>query len=132
MKRTIAGLMALGTVLALISAMIAVSRSDAVSGSKQKEAVRGLLDLRAWDFNSDGPAGLTGEWEFRWGELLGPEQFHGAGPRNRFIRVPGIWNGRIEKGQAIAGDGCATYGLHVMLPPGQKGCGNGAPGGHGP
>ena len=29
----------------------------------------GILDLREWDFNRDGPAKLDGEWDFYWKEL---------------------------------------------------------------
>ncbi|PKA03793.1 hypothetical protein CH375_14910, partial [Leptospira ellisii] len=33
------------------------------------KAERGVLDLREWDFDNDGPALLEGEFGFLWNEL---------------------------------------------------------------
>jgi len=118
MKRIFGGIMT-----ALMTGLFLLSCAGGASGRARHAAVGGVLDLRAWDFDRDGAAGLTGEWEFHWGELLVPSTVHADGPVKRFIRVPGIWNGRIENGRVLHGDGCATYCLLVLLPPAGRGAG---------
>ena len=109
-----------GIVVRIVFAMIVVMMTAACSGGlpgrERKEAVRGRLDIREWDFDRDGPVELNGAWEFHWGALLEPEWFHEIAHGSRYQRVPGVWNGRIEQGRVLAGDGCATYRLTVMLP----------------
>lgn len=80
-------------------------------------AVKGVLDLRQWDFFRDGPLNLSGEWEFYWGKFLNRED---SSPMNRpegmnYIRVPGVWNGNSINGSKISGSGYATYHLKVLL-----------------
>ena len=92
------------------------------------KAVKGVLDLRDWDFERDGNINLDGEWEFYWeefptvgagGDLILPEE------KKDFIIVPSSWNGHVvrrstEKGEIIeeklGGEGYATYRLKVILP----------------
>jgi signal transduction histidine kinase len=91
------------------------------------KAVKGVLDLRGWDFERDGNINLDGEWEFYWeefptvadgGELILP------GEKRDFITVPSSWNGHVvrrstEKGEKIeeeaGSEGFATYHLKVIL-----------------
>jgi two-component system, NtrC family, sensor kinase len=40
------------------------------SGKVSSKAVSGVLDLREWNFETDGNVNLDGEWEFYWGEVL--------------------------------------------------------------
>jgi two-component system sensor histidine kinase ChiS len=82
------------------------------------EAVHGILDLSSRDFVNSSPVSLKGEWEFYWGKLLTPSNFIGnySTDENSFIRVPGIWNGKIVNGQPLGGEGCATYRLHIRVP----------------
>ena len=49
--------------------------SQQYSGKKQPKAINGVLDLRDWDFDKDGPVKLDGEWEFYWKQLLFPKDF---------------------------------------------------------
>lgn len=84
----------------------------------QTKAVRGLLDLSAWN-PDDGNVPLNGEWEFYWNQLLEPSDFAGSTPPSPtgFINVPGIWNGKKIGGLTIPRNGFATFRLHVLLPP---------------
>ncbi|MHB8067895.1 MAG: ATP-binding protein [Desulfobaccales bacterium] len=41
-------------------------------------ARHGVLDLSGWDLEQDGTVNLAGEWEFYWGQLLTPADFHQA------------------------------------------------------
>ncbi len=76
----------------------------------------GVLDLREWDFVSGGPVNLSGEYWFYWGEFRSPALPPGGA--ERFIAVPGDWNGAKIDGQTVRGEGFATYQLLVQLPPG--------------
>ncbi|MCP4129670.1 MAG: SpoIIE family protein phosphatase [bacterium] len=75
-------------------------------------ALHGILDLRGWDFEQDGPLRLSGKWEFYWQRFLAP---HGSSPlpeKSEYILVPGIWNG---SGTDLPGTGYATYRLTIHL-----------------
>jgi signal transduction histidine kinase len=64
------------------------------SGRKPPEAVKGVLDLRDWNFEKDGPIQLKGDLEFYWDTLLAPECF-AAGPLEnirRYEPVPVPWS----------------------------------------
>lgn len=78
-----------------------------------------MLDLRTWDFASDGAIELNGVWEFYWGARTPPEIFASAPPPapSALVQVPGLWNGQIVQGRALPGEGFATYKLKVLLPP---------------
>ncbi|MFC5469159.1 ATP-binding protein [Cohnella suwonensis] len=70
----------------------------------------GVLDLRAWSLEKDGPVGLNGRWLFRWGELTdgGPGGTDSAKPV-AFAEVPGEW-----ERYGATGRGYATYRLTVV------------------
>jgi PAS domain S-box-containing protein len=89
------------------------------TGPKSPRAVRGLIDLRGWNFKSNGPAELTGEWEFYWRRHLSPDDFSQAAatPVPHYIDVPGFWNGYRLEGAPLPGTGYATYRLTVLLDP---------------
>src|SRR5262245_4384856 len=75
-------------------------------------AVAGVCDLRAWDFEDQGPARLTGEWVVRYHTLEGPGVMpSGAPPAPPFMRVPGSWNRNGKPGL-----GFATHAVRVLLP----------------
>lgn len=66
------------------------------------------MDLRSWDFETDGPVELRGEWEFYWKQLLQPDR--GPSPEKtprRYKAVPELWE---------QGSGFATYRLTLRLP----------------
>jgi PAS domain S-box-containing protein len=84
---------------------------------KPPRAQKGILDLRDWDFHSDGPVSLSGEWAFYWRRLIGPEDFQVQnGPQETgYIGLPGSWNGLVVNGQKLSGVGYGTYRLEVLL-----------------
>ncbi len=71
------------------------------------QAQEGQLDLRGWDFARDGLVDLSGEWEFYWQKLLGPDAFakDQLPSMTKFIEVPAHFSG----------DGYATYRLRILL-----------------
>lgn len=90
------------------------------SGKPEPRAERGVLDLRGWSFQKDGPLNLEGEWEFYWNRLLSSDDIHQQDDlAPSLIRLPSYWKGRIEDGKALPGQGFATFRLRVLLPKGQ-------------
>jgi PAS domain S-box-containing protein len=88
-----------------------------VQSKKPPMAIKGVLDLSQWDFETNGPVALSGEYEFYWQQHLAPERFsQPERPKmSGFIRVPGIWNGYELDGKKLSGEGYATYRLRVRL-----------------
>ena len=91
-----------------------------ISSCTKKEneplARKGILDLRTWNFELNGPVELSGEWEFFWKEELKPADFlnHKAPEPSGFIRLPRIWNGYRLKGEKLGPDGYATFRLRLL------------------
>ena len=75
------------------------------SNSKQipPKAVKGVLDLREWNFDpasgsgTDGIINLDGEWEFFWQEFPVGDGLELPEEKRGFITVPSVWNGHIVK-----------------------------------
>ena len=82
------------------------------------QAKNGVMDLRIWDFQTQGPLSLNGDWDFYWEELISPRQFVAGDPvpRSGFHRFPGCWNGKKVGEKSLAGRGYATFRLKVLLP----------------
>ncbi|MCR8636056.1 sensor histidine kinase [Paenibacillus radicis (ex Xue et al. 2023)] len=89
-----------------------------------KEAVRGELDLRGWDFNKDGNAVLYGEWGFYWSNLLQPEQAlltePISGEAKHWLRMPHYWNAYRMGDRMLSGSGYATFLLKVSIDPSSR------------
>ena len=81
------------------------------------EAQAGRLDLTRWNFEQQGLAALNGEWEFYWQQLLQPDDFHAHPPKTAGARVPGRWFAYRLDGQALPGNGYATFRLFARLVP---------------
>lgn len=82
----------------------------------------GTLDLREWNFESEGLVALNGQWEFYRGQLLLPEQFAdpAISPYKRpeltgLFPVPAEWNSYIAEDGNPQGAGFGTYRLRVEL-----------------
>ncbi len=80
-------------------------------------AVRGVIDLRDYNFRAEGPLELTGEFEFYWNQMLNPAIEDDTGVVN-FIRVPGSWNRLRKQLPEVTRYGFATYRLVMLLPGG--------------
>jgi hypothetical protein len=107
--------------LVLCSILIHCAPSDKKPIPK---AVKGVLDLRDWDFEKDGNVNLDGEWEFYWKELPVGESLELPEEKRDYLGVPRPWNGHIIKrttsggepfGEILGSEGYATYRLRVLL-----------------
>ena len=87
------------------------------TGKTPPKAIRGVLDLTDWDFAQDGPVDLSGEWEFYWHQHLYAQQF--ALPIqpdiSAYVNVPRCWNAYSVDGEALPGQGFATFRLTVRM-----------------
>ncbi len=99
--------------------MCILSACDFSQGTVKKfpKAVKGVLDLRDWDFKQNGLIDLSGEYEFYWKQFLTADNFSAATPQPQcaFIDVPKSWNGFLVDNEAVAGTGFATYRLTVLV-----------------
>jgi two-component sensor histidine kinase len=78
------------------------------------QAADGVLDLRRWDFASQGAVSLGGQWDFASGVLLDSEGVSRFGAWE-LREVPDFWKG--GEGGDRPGSGAGTYRLRVLLPP---------------
>jgi len=102
-----------------VAALIIVTAAGCQAiDTEYPKASDGILDLREWDFNTNGPADLDGEWEFYWKKLYRPDDFKERGfvSDRRIIKIPGSWNGYEIDGYPIGGEGYATFRLKILLP----------------
>jgi len=85
-------------------------------GKTPPRAVKGTLDLRAWNLEKDGPVDLEGEFEFVWNRHVEPSRLSAApGKDSRFEAVPAYWSHRQREGRRLPGQGFATYRLRILL-----------------
>jgi two-component system sensor histidine kinase ChiS len=79
-------------------------------------ASEGIIDLGSWNFKKDGAVSLDGEWEFYWKTFISPvRRTNATDAVPGYIAVPGRWNDFRVNGNAIGGDGFASYRLVVLL-----------------
>ncbi len=69
--------------------------------------IQGVLDLRNWDFSTDGSVKLDGDWEFYWDKSM--RSLEPEAKAQEFIRVPGAW---LENHHPAIGK--AVYRLHIL------------------
>lgn len=83
---------------------------------KRPVAVKGILDLRGWDFERDGSVNLDGEWEFHWNCLLNPPDIESTALQrdSGYMTVPGLWINHTVNGVTLTGEGRATYRLRIL------------------
>jgi len=94
--------------ITLIIFITLIKGSSEVSNTKKDipVAVKGVLDLRNWDFKKDGMIKLNGEWEFYNNELLLPQNFQsGHDGAIKYEQLPGIFAQR----------GYRTYRLKLLM-----------------
>jgi two-component system, sensor histidine kinase ChiS len=95
----------------------------AVSGCAAEErsprAHGGVLDLSAWNFSTQGPVALRGEWEFAWLESYDPTapQWDVEAPARDFLTLPGLWQGETQAGASLSPHGYGVYRLRIRLGP---------------
>ncbi len=89
------------------------------SGKSVPKAINGVLDLREWDFEEDGPVDLGGQWEFYWEKLLdGSEETLGTTIEpDGMMDIPKQWKDHtLPDGRSLSHLGYATYKLKILLP----------------
>ena len=94
--------------ITLIIIVTMIKGSSEISHTKKNVplAVKGVLDLRNWDFKKDGMIKLNGAWEFYDNELLLPTNFQSNDKKNlRYEYLPGVF------GQ----QGFCTYRLKLLM-----------------
>jgi len=89
----------------------------AVQDERPATAVRGVLDLTAWQPRIGGNFRLDGEWRYYPRQLLAPGDLELAGTPPGYQRVPEPWDDRATEPGDPRGHGFATYALTVRLPP---------------
>ncbi len=82
-------------------------------------AKKGVLDLRNWNWESNGIADLNGEWEFYWKTLINPAKPNSSPLTHpAYIDVPAFWNSKVPGESAFhPAFGYATYRLKILCPP---------------
>ncbi len=109
----------LHTVLAMMVLLVffVVAPGCVPSDQARIKAKRGMLDLRHWRFEQDGPIHLAGEYEFYWQSHVQPERFaqRPAPDPTCYLDVHGSWNGSQCADRELGGHGFATYRLTVLL-----------------
>ena len=102
-------------------AIICFILSCSALSAKDRIVVRnGVLDLRSWNWQKNGIAELTGDWEFYWRKFYTPPFFKdtSASGEKHYAFVPSFWNNHIPDEQNLPeGFGYATYHLVVLCPP---------------
>lgn len=93
--------------------LAACACSQSYSGKVPPQASGGVLDLREWNFQKDGPVQLSGQWNFFWQKFADDIR-----PKDRPATIePGAWNTFLSGGKPIGSGGFGTYRLRVLLPP---------------
>ena len=79
-------------------------------------AKSGVMDLRGYDFKSDGRVTLFGEWAFYWDQVLTEETYDsviGRAP-DLYVSVPSYWDDLSRIDHRIQARGVATYSLTIL------------------
>jgi len=106
--------MKLLTIIFLFS-ILTISCSNHNKNINTPKAQKGILDLRNWNFEKNGPVDLNGEWEFYWKKLLTPSNFYHAEIKNDgYYKVPTLWNEKIFNDKKLDGEGFATFRLKIL------------------
>lgn len=85
----------------------------------QPKAVKGVIDLTAFQGSDEFALNLTGEWEFYWNKMLRPLDFEkGDIKPDLYGNVPAYWTDYSENVVKDGRTGYATYRLRAILPAG--------------
>lgn len=93
-----------------------ISCSKTYSGKDAPVVKKGILDLRNWNYKSDGPVKLSGDWEFYWKKLLAPGDFSAEEKpeMSMYAYAPQEWNSQKLKGETLPAKGYATYRVRIL------------------
>jgi class 3 adenylate cyclase len=105
----------LKNILIIIFAAIILSSCSNENRKEAPKAVKGVLDLRNWDFEKDGIIKLDGEWEFYWQQFLASKDFDTIKSKH-YINVPDTWKGyEWDKNTILPGAGFVSYKLKLIV-----------------
>ncbi|WP_244243402.1 7TM diverse intracellular signaling domain-containing protein [Leptospira andrefontaineae] len=85
-------------------------------GKESPKVVQGILDLRQWNFQTDGNISLDGEWEFYWNEFLSAPKSKEKSAQPSYIKVPSKWDKGRNVTHKYPSHGFASYRAKVLLP----------------
>ena len=95
--------------------VLAVCTLSNVHAQEEPLVQKGVLDLREYDFLSNGPVELDGEYEFYWNQMLSPA-LKGDSGEMIYVQVPGSWTQLRNEHPEVTRFGFATYRLIILLP----------------
>ena len=104
-------------VLAAITSGGISARSETILTTQDEPlAVKGVIDLRGYNLEVDGPFVLAGEWEFYWDTVVTPESLETIleGTPDLYVEVPYYWDDLDEINPEITSRGVATYNLRIL------------------
>ncbi|MFW5710753.1 MAG: adenylate/guanylate cyclase domain-containing protein [Spirochaetota bacterium] len=91
--------------------------SQAALPNTQSPHIRdGVLDLRTYSFEQQGPVKLDGQWEFFWNQLISPTAEAQGSTAPFLMPLPGMWSDSSLSTSKISEYGYGTYCLEVLLP----------------
>ena len=101
--------------LSLLLVFTVTSYASENSIQQSPSIKKGVMDLKNWDFDSDGFVALSGEWEFYWNQFLFPKSDQLNSENKHFISLPGLWNDYFYNNQTLSGHGFATLRTKILF-----------------
>ncbi len=95
--------------------VLAVCTLSNLHAQEEPLVKKGVLDLREYDFLTNGPVKLNGEYEFYWNQMLSPA-LKGDSGEMIYAQVPGTWTQLRNEHPEVTRFGFATYRLNILLP----------------
>ena len=95
--------------------VLAVCTLSNLHAQEEPLVKKGVLDLREYDFLTNGPVKLNGEYEFYWNQMLSPA-LKGDSGEMIYAQVPGTWTQLRNEHPEVTRFGFATYRLIILLP----------------
>lgn len=96
--------------LVIIAVVLSLPNVVSFPANNVPRAIDGILDLRHWSMDQDGPVRLNGRWSIYWNQLLAEgDEAAAMSAQPIFADVPGIWSR-----YGLPGRGYATYRLTVL------------------
>ena len=95
--------------------VLAICTLSSLHAQQMPLVEKGVLDLREYDFNTNGPVEVKGEYEFYWNQMLNPA-LEGDSGEMIYTQVPGTWTQLRKEHPEVTRYGFATYRLVILLP----------------
>lgn len=87
-----------------------------IGSAAQPLAEKGVLDLRNYDFATEGSLQVLGEWKFFWGQIVDPLNYDDS--EALLVPVPSAWEQLKDIVPEIKSKGYASYHLTILVPEG--------------